>query len=72
MNGCCGGEPADLTVFRANPGNRQIPRLVIVVDEFAALAAELPEFLSTLVNVAQRGRSLGIHLVLATQRPSGS
>ena len=62
---------ADLTVYRANPGNRQIPRLVIVVDEFAALAAELPEFLSTLVNVAQRGRSLGIHLVLATQRPSG-
>ncbi len=43
----------------------------MVIDEFAALAAELPGFLSSLVGVAQRGRSLGIHLVLATQRPSG-
>ncbi|MEM7273518.1 MAG: FtsK/SpoIIIE domain-containing protein [Actinomycetota bacterium] len=48
-----------------------LPRLVIVVDEFATLAAELPEFLASLVDVAQRGRSLGIHMVLATQRPSG-
>ena len=35
------------------------------------MAAELPEFLSSLVGVAQRGRSLGIHLILATQRPAG-
>ena len=42
-----------------------------MIDEFAALAAELPTFLSALVGVAQRGRSLGIHLVLATQRPAG-
>jgi S-DNA-T family DNA segregation ATPase FtsK/SpoIIIE len=48
-----------------------LSRLVVVVDEFAALAAELPGFLSSLVGVAQRGRSLGIHLVLATQRPAG-
>ncbi|MEM7341019.1 MAG: FtsK/SpoIIIE domain-containing protein [Actinomycetota bacterium] len=48
-----------------------LPRLAIIVDEFATLAAELPEFLNSLVDVAQRGRSLGIHLVLATQRPSG-
>ncbi|WP_029138759.1 FtsK/SpoIIIE domain-containing protein [Nakamurella lactea] len=47
------------------------PRLVIVVDEFATLAAELPDFLSGLVDIAQRGRSLGLHLVLATQRPTG-
>ncbi|MDQ6658532.1 MAG: FtsK/SpoIIIE domain-containing protein [Actinomycetota bacterium] len=47
------------------------PRLVIVVDEFAALAAELPDFLSGLIDIAQRGRSLGLHLVLATQRPAG-
>ncbi|MGD9703880.1 MAG: FtsK/SpoIIIE domain-containing protein [Acidimicrobiia bacterium] len=62
---------ADLTAYRAGGSGPQIARLVIVVDEFAALSAELPEFLSTLVNVAQRGRSLGVHLVLATQRPSG-
>ena len=48
-----------------------LPRLVVVVDEFASLAAELPDFLDSLVNVAQRGRSLGVHLVLATQRPAG-
>ena len=47
------------------------PMLVIVVDEFAALAAEMPEFVDGIVDVAQRGRSLGLHLVLATQRPSG-
>lgn len=47
------------------------PRLVIVVDEFATLAAELPDFLLGLVDIAQRGRSLGLHLVLATQRPAG-
>ena len=48
-----------------------MPRLVVVIDEFATLAAELPDFLGALVGVAQRGRSLGIHLVLATQRPAG-
>ena len=48
-----------------------LPRLVLVVDEFAALARDLPEFVTGLVNIAQRGRSLGLHLILATQRPSG-
>ncbi|MGY1813472.1 FtsK/SpoIIIE domain-containing protein [Blastococcus sp. SYSU D00820] len=48
-----------------------LARLVIVVDEFAGLAEELPGFVSGLVAIAQRGRSLGIHLVLATQRPGG-
>lgn len=47
------------------------PRLVIVVDEFAFLKREVPEFVSGIVNVAQRGRSLGVHLLLATQRPTG-
>jgi S-DNA-T family DNA segregation ATPase FtsK/SpoIIIE len=47
------------------------PSLVIVVDEFAALVHEVPEFVDGVVNVAQRGRALGLHLVLATQRPTG-
>jgi S-DNA-T family DNA segregation ATPase FtsK/SpoIIIE len=47
------------------------PSLVLAVDEFATLVAEVPEFLDGVLDVAQRGRSLGIHLVLATQRPSG-
>jgi DNA segregation ATPase FtsK/SpoIIIE, S-DNA-T family len=45
--------------------------VMVVVDEFAALVAEQPTFLSSLVGVAQRGRSLGVHLILATQRPAG-
>ncbi|MEM1332802.1 MAG: FtsK/SpoIIIE domain-containing protein, partial [Actinomycetota bacterium] len=63
----------DLTTYRrgADDGRQALPRLVVVVDEFAALARELPEFLAALVDVARRGRSLGVHLVLATQRPGG-
>ena len=49
-----------------------MPRLVVVIDEFATMAAELPDFLSALVGIAQRGRTLGVHLILATQRPSGA
>ncbi|MEV6345572.1 FtsK/SpoIIIE domain-containing protein [Actinoplanes sp. NPDC051851] len=49
-----------------------MPRLVLVIDEFASMVRELPDFVTGLVNIAQRGRSLGIHLVLATQRPSGA
>lgn len=47
------------------------PALVIIVDEFAALATEVPEFVDGVIDVAQRGRSLGLHLILATQRPAG-
>ena len=62
---------SDLTAARAALGRPVLPRLVIVVDEFAALALEHPHLLHALVDVARRGRSLGVHLVLATQRPSG-
>ncbi len=48
-----------------------MPRLLIVIDEFAALVAELPDFVTGLVDIARRGRSLGVHLLLATQRPAG-
>ncbi|WP_139977857.1 FtsK/SpoIIIE domain-containing protein [Nocardioides litoris] len=47
------------------------PSLLICVDEFAALTAEVPEFVDGMVNIAQRGRSLGMHVLLATQRPQG-
>ena len=49
-----------------------LPRLLVIIDEFATLKAELPEFIDALVGVAQRGRSLGVHLLLATQRPQGA
>ena len=48
------------------------PALVLVFDEFATLVKEVPEFINGVVDVAQRGRSLGVHLILATQRPSGA
>lgn len=53
------------------PDDAPMPRLLIVIDEFAALVAELPDFVTGLVDIARRGRSLGVHLVLATQRPAG-
>lgn len=62
----------DITDYLAQPRRAPLPRLVVVVDEFATLRDELPDFVSALVGVAQRGRGLGVHLVLATQRPSGA
>ncbi|GMA41482.1 FtsK/SpoIIIE domain-containing protein [Mobilicoccus caccae] len=61
----------DLDAYLAT-GQGELARLVIVVDEFATLAAELPEFVDGVVDIARRGRSLGLHLVLATQRPAGA
>lgn len=49
----------------------QLPHLIIVTDEFAELKKEEPEFLAELNSVATVGRSLGIHMLLATQRPAG-
>lgn len=54
-----------------DPGGSSPARLVIIVDEFAALAAGAPDALTSLVDIARRGRSLGMHLILATQRPAG-
>lgn len=53
------------------PDDLPMPRLLIVIDEFAALVSELPDFVTGLVDIARRGRSLGVHLILATQRPAG-
>jgi len=52
-------------------GEHVLPRLVIVVDEFAAMVAGFPELHGLFADIAARGRSLGVHLVLATQRPAG-
>ncbi|HEY0357278.1 MAG TPA: FtsK/SpoIIIE domain-containing protein [Mycobacteriales bacterium] len=66
---------ADLTAYaeRRDAGEASAPlgRLLLVVDEFASLVTDLPEFVPGLVDIARRGRSLGVHLVLATQRPAG-
>ncbi len=58
---------------KQNPGAFEpLPHLFIVIDEFAELAKEHPTFMEGLVSVVQKGRSLGVHLILATQKPTGS
>jgi S-DNA-T family DNA segregation ATPase FtsK/SpoIIIE len=52
-------------------GEPRLARLLIVVDEFRVLAEECPDVLEGLVRIATVGRSLGVHLILATQRPAG-
>ncbi|WP_460433871.1 FtsK/SpoIIIE domain-containing protein, partial [Angustibacter speluncae] len=63
----------DLEEYWARTSGQQhdVPRLVVVVDEFATLAEEVPEFVDGIVGIGMRGRSLGVHVVLATQRPGG-
>lgn len=64
---------ADLDAYRmSSSAPEPLPRLVVVVDELKALVDEVPRFLDGLVRLAALGRSLGVHLVLATQRPSGA
>ncbi|SDL87246.1 DNA segregation ATPase FtsK/SpoIIIE, S-DNA-T family, partial [Streptococcus gallolyticus] len=48
-----------------------LPHLFLISDEFAELKQEQPDFMSALVSTARTGRSLGIHLILATQKPAG-
>lgn len=57
--------------FKAGRLRTPLPHLIIIIDEFAQLKTQQPDFLAQLINVAQVGRSLGIHLILATQKPSG-
>ncbi len=57
--------------FKTGEVNIPLPHLIIIVDEFAELKAEQPEFMKELISAARIGRSLGVHLILATQKPSG-
>ena len=52
-------------------GMRPVPHLVMIADEFAELRQDQPDFMQQLVSAARVGRSLGIHLILATQKPDG-
>jgi S-DNA-T family DNA segregation ATPase FtsK/SpoIIIE len=58
-------------LFKLGQVSEPLPHLFIISDEFAELKKEQPEFMSELVSAARIGRSLGIHLILATQKPSG-
>ena len=58
-------------LFRRGIVKEPMPHLFIISDEFAELKQQQPEFLDSLVSIARVGRSLGVHLILATQRPAG-
>lgn len=59
-------------LYKNNEASIPVPHLFIVIDEFAELKREEPDFMRELISVAQVGRSLGVHLILATQKPSGT
>jgi S-DNA-T family DNA segregation ATPase FtsK/SpoIIIE len=63
---------SDLKQYLQDGHPEPLPRLLVIIDEFATMAAELPDFINSLVGIAQRGRSLGVHMILATQRPGGA
>lgn len=48
-----------------------LPHLIMIVDEFAELKAEYPDFMKEIISAARIGRTLGVHLILATQKPAG-
>lgn len=57
--------------FKEGKINEPVPHLFIICDEFAELKSQQPEFMDNLISVARIGRSLGVHLILATQKPTG-
>ena len=59
-------------LVKDNEATVPVPHLFIIIDEFAELKREEPDFMRELISVAQVGRSLGVHLILATQKPSGT
>ncbi len=61
----------NLDAYLATGPAEPMPRLLLVVDEFAMLAKDYPDVLKSLVSVAAVGRTLGVHMILATQRPAG-
>lgn len=58
-------------LFRMGKAEEPLPHLFIISDEFAELKKEQPEFMAELDSTSRIGRSLGVHLILATQKPSG-
>lgn len=59
------------TLYRENLVKNPVPHLLIISDEFAELKDQQPDFMDELISTARIGRSLGVHLILATQKPAG-
>lgn len=58
-------------LYRNGKVDKPLPHLFIISDEFAELKQQEPEFMNKLISAARIGRSLGVHLILATQKPAG-
>ena len=58
-------------LYKAGKAEKPLPHLFLISDEFAELKNEEPDFIRELVSTARIGRSLGVHLILATQKPGG-
>ncbi len=60
-----------IRLYKAGTVSEPMPHLIMIVDEFAELKAEYPDFMKELISAARIGRTLGVHLILATQKPAG-
>lgn len=60
-----------IRLFKNGTTDIPLPHLILIVDEFAELKSDQPEFMKELISAARIGRSLGVHLILATQKPAG-
>ncbi len=60
-----------IKLFKEGKVKEPLPHIIIIVDEFAELKSEQPDFISQLISISRIGRSLGMHLILATQKPAG-
>jgi type VII secretion protein EssC, C-terminal domain len=60
-----------IKLFKAGKTEKPMPHLIMIVDEFAELKSEYPDFMKELISAARIGRTLGVHLILATQKPAG-
>lgn len=57
--------------YKAGRAKIPLPHLIVIVDEFAELKSQHPDFMNDLISIARVGRSLGIHMILCTQKPAG-
>ena len=62
---------AYIKLYKQGKAKEPLPHLILIVDEFAELKSDQPEFMQELISTARIGRSLGVHLILATQKPAG-
>lgn len=60
-----------IKLYKNGKVSEPMPHLIMIVDEFAELKAEFPDFMKELISAARIGRTLGVHLILATQKPAG-